>query len=95
MASGGVFPSVGFIVTGGNEALDSDQSSDQADQYGWATGSLCQEAGVSACRGTGDQENADRPPQADGTDPSAAAGAWLACFESTGIYDTCGVVQIK
>ena len=37
-------------VAGGYEALDSDQSSDQADQDGWATGTPRKEAGVSACR---------------------------------------------
>ena len=30
-----------------------------------------------------------------GTDRSASAGAWLACFESTGIYDSYRVVQRK
>ena len=39
--------------------LDSDQSSDQADQDGWATGTPRKEAGVSACRGAGNQGNAD------------------------------------
>ena len=34
-------------VAGGYEALDSDQSSDQVDQDGWATGTPCQKAGVS------------------------------------------------
>ena len=38
---------------------DSDQSSDQADQDGWATGTPRKEAGVSACRGAGNQGNAD------------------------------------
>ena len=33
-------------VAGGYEALDSDQSSDQADQDGWATGAPCQEASI-------------------------------------------------
>ena len=47
-------------VAGGYEALDSDQSSDQADQDGWATGTPRKEAGASACRGVGDQGNADR-----------------------------------
>ena len=47
-------------VAGGYEALDSDQSSDQADQDGWATGTPRKEAGVSACRGAGNQGNADR-----------------------------------
>ena len=69
-------------VAGGYEALDSDQSSDQADQDGWATGTPCQEAGVSACRGAGNQGNADRDTR---TDQPASAGTWLACFESTGI----------
>ncbi len=69
-----------------------DQASDQADQDGWPTGTPCQEAGVSASRGAGDQENADRD---NGTDRSASSGAWLACFESTGIYDSYGVVQGK
>ncbi len=57
---------------------------DQADQDGWATGTPCQEAGVSACRGADDQENADRD---SGTDRSASAGTWLASFKSTDIYD--------
>ena len=47
-------------VAGGYEALDSEQSSDQADQDGWATGTPRKEAGVSACRGAGNQGNADR-----------------------------------
>ncbi len=47
-------------------------------------------AGVSACLGAGDQGNADRDT---GTDRSASAGTWLACFESTGIYASYGVVQ--
>ena len=34
--------------------------------------------------------NADRET---GTDRSASAGTWLACFESTCIYDSYGVVQ--
>jgi hypothetical protein len=79
-------------VSGGYEAPDSDQSSDQADQDGWATGTPCQEAGVSASRGAGDQQDADRDT---GTDWSASAGTRLACFESTGIYDNYGVVQRK
>ena len=49
----------------GGEALDSDQSLDQADQDGWATGTPC------PCRGVGDQGNADRDP---GTDQPASAG---------------------
>ena len=69
-------------VAGGYEALDSDQSSDQADQDGWATGTPRKEAGVSACRGAGNQGNADRDTR---TDQPASAGTWLACFESTGI----------
>ena len=74
-------------VAGGYEALDSDQSSDPVDQDGWATGTPCQEAGVSACRGSGDQRDADRET---GTDRSTSAGTWLASFESTGIYDSYG-----
>ena len=62
-------------VARGYEALDSDQSSDQADQDGWATGTPCQKAGVSACRGAGDQGNADRDT---GTDQRASAGARVA-----------------
>ena len=50
-----------------------------------ATGAPCQEAGVAVCRGAGDQENADRDT---GTDQPASAGTWLACFESTVIYDS-------
>ncbi len=69
-------------VAGGYEALDSDQSSDQVDQDGWATGTPRKEAGVSACGGAGDQGNADRDT---GTDRPASADTWLACFESTGI----------
>ena len=79
-------------VAGGYEALDSDQSSDQADQDGWATGTPRKEAGVSACRGAGNQGNADRDT---GTDQPASAGTWLACFESTGISDSYGVVRGK
>ena len=79
-------------VAGGYEALDSDQSSDQADQDGWATGTPRKEAGVSACRGAGDQGNADRDTR---TDQPASAGTWLACFESTGISDSYGVVRGK
>ncbi len=79
-------------IAGGYEALDSDQSSDQADQDGWATGTPCQEAGVSTCRGAGDQGNADRDTR---TDQPASAGTWLACFESTGISDSYGVVRGK
>ena len=41
------------------------------------------EAGVSACRGAGNQGNADRDTR---TDQPASAGTWLACFESTGIF---------
>ena len=74
-------------VAGGYEALDSDQSSDQADQDGWATGPPCQKAGVSVptpsrildeigtCRGAGGQGNADRDTR---TDQPASAGTWLA-----------------
>jgi len=64
-----------------------DQASDQADQDGWATGTPCREAGVSACRGAGNQGNADRDI---GTDQPASAGTWLACVESTDIYDSYG-----
>ncbi len=71
-----------LVLPGGYEALDSDQSSDQVDQDGWAIGTPCQEAGVSDCRGAGDQGNADWDT---GTDQLASAGTWLACFESTGI----------
>ena len=69
-------------VAGGYEALDSHQSANQVDQDRWATSTPCQEAGVSACRGAGNQGNADRDI---GTDQPASAGTWLACFESTGI----------
>ena len=79
-------------VAGGYEALDSEQSSDQADQDGWATGTPRKEAGVSACRGAGNQGNADRDTR---TDQPASAGTWLACFESTGISDSYGVVRGK
>ena len=79
-------------VAGGYDALDSDQSSDQADQDGWATGTPRKEAGVSACRGAGNQGNADRDTR---TDQPASAGTWLACFESTGISDSYGVVRGK
>ena len=79
-------------VAGGYEALDSDQSSDQADQDGWATGTPRKEAGVSACRGAGNQGNADRDTR---TDQPASAGTWLACFESTGISDSYGVVGVN
>ena len=72
--------------------LDSDQSSDQADQDGWATGTPRKEAGVSACRGAGNQGNADRDTR---TDQPASAGTWLACFESTGISDSYGVARGK
>ena len=68
------------------------QSSDQADQDGWATGTPRKEAGVSACRGAGNQGNADRDTR---TDQPASAGTWLACFESTGISDNYGVVRGK
>ena len=70
--------------------MPSDQSSDQADQDGWATGTPRKEAGVSACRGAGNQGNADRDTR---TDQPASAGTWLACFESTGISDSYGVVR--
>jgi len=76
-------------VAPGYEALDSDQSSDQADQDGWATGPPCQKAGVSAGRGAGDQGNADRDT---GTDRSASAGTWLDHLGSAGIGDGYGVV---
>ena len=79
-------------VAGGYEALDSEQSSDQADQDGWATGTPRKEAGVSACRGAGNQGNADRDTR---TDQPASAGTWPACFESTGISDSYGVVRGK
>ena len=79
-----------LVLAGGYEALDSDQSSDQADQDGWATGAPRKEAGVSACRGAGNQGNADRDTR---TDQPASAGTWLACFESTGISDSYGVVR--
>ena len=79
-------------VAGGYEALDSEQSSDQADQDGWATGTPRKEAGVSACRGAGNQGNADRDTR---TDQPASADTWLACFESTGISDSYGVVRGK
>ncbi len=69
-------------IAGGYEALDPDQSSDQADQNRRTVGTPCQEAGVSACRGAGDQGNVDRDTR---TDQPASAGAWVACFESTGI----------
>ena len=36
-------------LTGGDEALVADQSSDQADQDRWAVGTPCSKAGVSAC----------------------------------------------
>ena len=36
--------------------------------------------------------NADRDI---GRDQPASAGTWLACFASTGIYDSYGVVQRK
>ncbi len=65
---------------------------DQADldeQDGWATGTPCQEAGVLACRGAGDQENADRD---SGTDRSASAGTWLARCIKVEIGDCYGVV---
>ena len=51
------------LVAGGYEALDSDQSSDQAVK--WATGTPRKEAGVSACRGAGNQGNADRDTRTD------------------------------
>ena len=69
-------------VAGGYEALFADQSSDQADQNRRTVGTSCQEAGVSTCRGVGNQGNADWDI---GTDQPASAGTWLACFESTGI----------
>ena len=59
---------------------------------GGATGTPRKEAGVSACRGAGNQGNADRDT---GTDQPASAGTWLACFESTGISDSYGVVRGK
>ena len=68
------------------------ESSDQADQDGWATGTPRKEAGVSACRGAGNQGNAHRDTR---TDQPASAGTWLACFESTGISDSYGVVRGK
>ena len=40
----------------------------------------------------GDQGNADRDTR---TDQPASAGTWLACFESTGISDSYGVVRGK
>jgi len=79
-------------VAGGFEAVDSGQSSDQADQDGWATGTPRKEAGVSACQGAGNQGNVDRDTR---TDQPASAGTWLACFESTGISDSYGVVRGK
>ena len=68
------------------------QSSDQAVD-GWATGTPRKEAGVSACRGAGNQGNADRDTRTDQL--PASAGTWLACFESTGISDSYGVVRGK
>ena len=59
---------------------------------GGATGTPRKEAGVSACRGAGNQGNADRDTR---TDQPASAGTWLACFESTGISDSYGVVRGK
>ena len=50
------------------------------------------EAGVSACRGAGNQGNADRDAR---TDQPASAGTWLACFESAGVSDSYGVVRGK
>ncbi len=35
-------------LAGGDEALDPDQSTNQADQDGWAVGTPCQEAGIPA-----------------------------------------------
>ena len=50
------------------------------------------EAGVSACRGAGNQGNADRDTR---TDQPASAGTWLACFESTGISDSYGSSRVQ
>ena len=38
------------------------------------------------------RENADRDTR---TDQPASAGTWLACFESTGVSDSYGVVRGK
>jgi len=72
-------------VAGGYEALDSDQSSDQADQDGWATGPPRKEAGVSACRGAGNQGNADRDTR---TDQPASAGTRIVHSEIDCIGDS-------
>lgn len=48
-----------------------------------------EKAGVPACRGAGDQGDADRDTR---TDQSASAGTWPACFEGTGIWGSYGVV---
>ena len=74
-------------VARGYEALGSDQSSDQVDQDGWATGAPCQEASVSACRGVGDQGNADWDT---GTDQPASAGTWVAEPGGAENIDVCG-----
>ena len=61
-------------------------------QDGWATGTPCQEAGVSACRSAGDEGNADRDI---GTDQPASAGTWLAFFGRTGIKNSYGSTRVN
>ena len=84
---GELFPRVG--LAGVDEALVADQSSGWTDQDGWATGSPCQEAGVSACRGAGDRGNADRDTR---TDQLASSDAWLGYLGNAGIGEGYGVI---
>ena len=69
-----------------------DQSSDQDDQDRRTVGAPCQKAGVSTCRGAGNQGNAGRDT---GTNWPASAGSWLVRFRSVGIGDGYGVVEGK
>ena len=79
-------------LTRGDEALVADQSSDQDDQDRRTVGAPCQKAGVSTCRGAGNQGNAGRDT---GTNWPASAGSWLVRFRSVGIGDGYGVVEGK
>jgi len=79
-------------LTGGDEALVADQYSDQDYQDWRAVGTPCQEAGVPAGRGIGDQGNAGRDT---GTDQPASPGTWLAHFGNVGIGAGYSVTQVK
>ena len=88
--SGKLHEKVGFA--GGCEALVADQYSDQADQNRRTASAPRKEAGISACRGAGDQGNSDRDI---GTNQPASAGTWLAHLGSAGIGDGYGVIWGK